>query len=209
VTPTDNQNKREDISKMPVSWASEMVAFCSASCLQAYIQKYSGHTAVVVAKVQGTPSETGIKTILHEPFRQDTKPKQELTKIGFKRLENDGEKGDLRSEVGLSPQEKSQQIIYKKLNDLKNKENITKGQENMESISKITTVCDNCRTSIDDQDEKSESIKATLTNPSTKKNQLYHFHDESCLLEFLKKRAMRTKVKKTSKGEILVDMTTD
>jgi hypothetical protein len=206
VTPTDNQNKREDISKMPVSWASEMVAFCSASCLQAYIQKYSGHTAVVVAKVQGTPSETGIKTILNEPFLQDTKTKQDINKEGFKRLKNDGDKGDLRSEVGLkplSPQEQSQQIIYKKLNDLKNKEN------NMETKARTITQCDNCRTSIDDQDEKTESIKATLTNPSTKKNQLYHFHDESCLREFLNKRAERMKVKKTSKGEVLVDMTID
>jgi hypothetical protein len=145
LTKTDNQNKREDI-KFPVSWASELVAFCSASCLSEYIRHYSGHTTTETsAKVQGTPSQITIKTVLNEPFRQNTQTKQDLTKTGFKRLENDKNKGDLREEVGLkplSPQDQSQQIIYKKLNNLKEKQN-----NNMETKARAILQCDNCRKS--------------------------------------------------------------
>jgi len=196
VVPT-NPNQKLDI-KFPVSWGSEMIPFCKASCLSEYIRNYSGHSETSSAKVQGTPQTTCVKTILNEPFRQDTKSKQTLDKEGFKRLENDKNKGDLRSEVGLSAQEQSQQIIYKKLNNLKEKQN------NMESTSKTITQCDNCKKSLE-KDEKGQSIKATLDDAHTKKTAGYHYCDEECLRQHLNSRAKRKK-SKASLDVLEIDM---
>lgn len=68
---------------------------------------------------------------------------------------------------------------------------------------KQVTFCDNCKKPIDvkDKDDKNEAITATLQGPDGV-NKQYHMHGESCLAEFLNKRA---KTKKTHKAKASVE----
>lgn len=190
ITPTDNQNSRENI-KFPISWSSVMRSFCSASCLSDYVKKYSGET-ISQAKLDGTPQNNGIIDVLKEPYKHNNKLKQQLNQEGFKKLsvKNDADKGDGRKQVGLATpeEETSQKPVFDKLKDLKNK-------QNMETQAKTIVQCDNCKASLGNKDEKGNNIKATLTSPSTQKNQTYHYCDEECLRQHLNGRAKRKKSK--------------
>ena|ERR1017187_7129244 len=210
IAPNDNPNQKLDISKWPISHSSEMLAFCNSSCLSQYIHKYSGETITKAdAKISGTPNNTTVKSVLNEPYRQDTKSKQQLNELGFKRLKNDGDKGDLRSEVGLSPQEASQQVIYQRLKTIKNMENKANISE-----AKNLLICDNCNRMIKVENEKHKGFEAMFEEPKKpgeKEAKLKKFVvcGEKCLGELITKRASRKKVKKNAKGEILVDMVID
>jgi hypothetical protein len=211
LTPTDNQNSREDISKALPSWASEMAAFCSAKCLSSYLQG-QGQS---VAKLDGTPSGTGIVDLLREPFKYTNITKQELDRRGFNALQNkkvvnditedrkivnqtydkkgaknDGNKGDLRSQVGLATPEEdaSQKPVFDKLKQLKDK-------ENMETQAKTTKTCDNCKCVLDAKEDKGEMIKATLNDHSTQKNKQYDLCSEECLRQMLNGRSKKKKSK--------------
>lgn len=70
----------------------------------------------------------------------------------------------------------------------------------MESISKITTSCDNCRTSLG-PDEKEEQIKATLKGPDGKDKD-FHLCSEECLRQHLNSRVK----KKSSKASLEIDL---
>jgi YHS domain-containing protein len=68
---------------------------------------------------------------------------------------------------------------------------------------RILTLCDQCKRPInmDDKDEKSEAMVATLKGPDGV-NKNYHMCSESCLGEFLNKRV---KTKKTHKAKASVE----
>ena len=61
----------------------------------------------------------------------------------------------------------------------------------MEAIAKKIVQCDNCKTSLNkEDDDKKQQIQATVEH-GMKETQQYHYCDEECLRQHLNKRAKR------------------